>query len=153
MRAGTLLAVLASALIGFAAITEPCLPQGNAAQVAITNIVADGTIQGTATGLPAAAQRNACVVVYVHTDIWYIHPYANAGQGQSFTPIDAQGNWQLDTVRRQFPANRVAALVMADANACENVPDRIADVRKIQNPVALKVYDLKGDGSQWFGRL
>ena len=134
-------------------VTNPSFAQGNVPQVTITNIVADSAVQGTTAGLPAQMQGKACVILYVHTDLWYIHPYANAGLGQSFTMVDPQGNWQLETVQRHFPANRVAVIVMSDANACQNAPERTADVRRIQNPVALRIYDLKGDGSQWFGRL
>lgn len=152
MRASMSSSILLSAVL-CTAVVSPSLPQSNIPQVVITNIVADSSVQGTTTGLPAQTQGKACVLVYVHTDLWYIHPYASAGLGQSFTMVDPQGNWQLETVKRQFPANRVAAIVMPDANACANAPERTADVRRIQNFVALKIYDLKGDGSQWFGRL
>lgn len=139
--------------IFYGAMAAVCSAEPASAQVTITDIVADGTITGTTANLPAQSQGKACVVIYVHTDVWYIHPYANAGRDQSYSMVDPQGAWKLETVKRQFPANKVAALVMPDTNACENVPARINDIAKIQGPVALKMYDLKSDSSQWFGRL
>jgi hypothetical protein len=125
-------------------------------QVTITDITADTVIKGQAFNLPVQIQGKACVVVYVHTDVWYIHPYANAGLDKSFALIEPQGNqgnWKIQTIKREFSADKIAAMILKDTNGCEGVPARINDVTKIQNVLALQIYDLRGDKAGWYGSL
>jgi len=137
----------------FAIGIAPCLPQTPKTNIDITNIDADNIISGTVTNLPPSLMSAACVVVFVHTDIWYIHPYANQGEGKSFARLDANGSWSLPTVQREFAADKVAALVMKTTDECESVPPRIGNLAKLQFIVASKIIDLKTDKPMWYKRL
>ena len=105
------------------------------AQVTITvdAIEQDVAIRGTVTGLPPGQNQLYKVLVYVHTDVWYIHPYAGQGEGKSWAAIDANGKWQLETVRRGFKADRLAVLVVKktlnEPAKTENVESIAADGR------------------------
>jgi hypothetical protein len=125
----------------------------SAPQVTIKDIIENTTITGGSSNVPAEPHATACVVVYVHTDVWYIHPYADAGLDKSYALIESNGDWQLATVKRQFPANKIAAIILKNTHECESVPARTNDITKIQNRVALHVYDLKGSKRQWYGSL
>src|SRR2546430_16428246 len=74
--------ILISVFVAKSSFAQSAVPQ-----VTITDIVADNVITGQASNLPAQVVGKACVVVYVRTDVWYIHPYANVGLDKSFTLI------------------------------------------------------------------
>lgn len=98
----TLLLVLGQALLARAALADT--------QISIDRIEANREIAGTVRGAtPAAAYK---VLVYVHTDKWYIHPWANRGEGQSWAAIGEDGKWRIATVRREFKADKIAGLVV-----------------------------------------
>ena len=82
-------------------------------RISIQEIQQDEFIKGTVTGLTAAGISAYKVVVYVKTDQWYIHPYADSGEGQSWTSVTPEGTWNLPTVLREHPASQVAALLVA----------------------------------------
>jgi hypothetical protein len=63
------------------------------------------------TGIPSSEESKFCVVVYAHTDTWYIHPFANGGDGKAWARIQG-GRWTIGTVKREFPADRIATLVL-----------------------------------------
>nr|WP_294564589.1 hypothetical protein [uncultured Rhodopila sp.] len=114
-----------------AMLLEPLtLAYSQAAQVVIDQIEENSFISGHVSGLSTAEQAHSRVVVYVHTDQWYIHPYAGQGEGQSWAAIDASGKWSIGTVRREFAADQVAALVI---NEGFSPPARTQAVEKIQN--------------------
>jgi hypothetical protein len=79
--------------------------------ITIDEIESGDTISGTVKGL-GSNYADYVVVVYVRTDQWYIHPYAGQGEGKSWAKIDGKGHWNIGTVRREFVANSVAALVV-----------------------------------------
>jgi hypothetical protein len=108
-------------------------------QISITNIAKDQFINGTVTGL--ANPQKYCVVVYVHTDVWYIHPFAGQGDGKSYAKIDTKGNWQIETVRRDFKADKIGALVLAN---CANVPGRTEDLGSINPNFGITILHLSG---------
>jgi hypothetical protein len=113
------------AFVSILAITAPCHAQTS---ITIDSIVENDSITGRVSGLPSAP-LNFKVVVYVHTDVWYIHPYASGGPGKSFALIAADGTWTIDTVKRQFAANSVAALVVSINLP---VPNKIASLGGIR---------------------
>lgn len=92
------------------------------------------------------------VLVYVHTDKWYIHPYAGQDEGSSWAAIKEDSNWSIPTVKRQFKANRVAALVV-DPSVAENAPNDLENVEKIKNHAVIiyTIEDMKTKG--WYGKL
>ena len=118
-----------------------CLPStAQQAQIVIDKIVQDNSISGHVTGLDAASAPHYRVVVYVHTDVWYIHPYAGQGKGMSWAGIGPSGTWSIRTVKREFPADQVAALVVNDTLS---VPPRTDSIDGIPH-VALFKLDLSG---------
>lgn len=80
--------------------------------ITIDKIITNERIAGRISGLSTADYPNYKVIVYVHTDRWYIHPYAGQGEGMSWASIQENGTWQIQTVQREFKAVRVAALLV-----------------------------------------
>ena len=83
-----------------------------AAEVTIDQIVVDNRISGYVRDLSTTDPSGYKVIVYIHTDQWYIHPYAGQGDGQSWASINSDGTWQIATVNRGVPADSIAALVV-----------------------------------------
>src|ERR1044072_9130280 len=81
-----------------------------AVSLTIAAITANQTISGEAKGLMPRDLVDYKVIVYVHTDQWYIHPYAGQGEGKSWASIKSDGSWQIRTVQREFAADSVAAI-------------------------------------------
>lgn len=79
-------------------------------------IVRNQYIKGHVYGIGASQCNQYKVVVYVRTDKWYIHPYATGGEGRSYATIESDGKdggtWRILTVRREFGAYEVAALIV-----------------------------------------
>ncbi len=96
--------------------------------VTITSIKENVSIEGRVTGLPAGQNGAYKVLVLVHTDVWYAHPYARQGEGLSSALITPDGTWTIPTVKRQFRADQIAALVVT-----RNAPE----VDKIDNILAV----------------
>jgi hypothetical protein len=115
--------------------------------ITINEIIANQRISGDVRGLAPGDHRNYKVIVYVHTDQWYIHPYAGQEEGMSWASINADGSWQVPTVQRQFKADRVAALLVRK-NYPE--PNRIEVLDGIRNS-AFVVRQLRGTPD--FGKL
>src|SRR5882762_8412906 len=100
--------LLCIGLIGMGiAISESAIAQP---PLEITEIRVNDSIKGIVTDRTIAAQDH-CVVIYVHTDLWYIHPFAAGGMGRSWAAISGNG-WSISTVKREFPANAVAAVLL-----------------------------------------
>jgi hypothetical protein len=109
-------------------------------EVTIDAIVSNELISGKVTGLPSGERETYRVVIYIRTDQWYIHPYASGGDGRSYASISASGDWKIKTVRREFPAEQIAALVVPSE---QEVPVRTHSIAAIKS-VARIVRDLKG---------
>jgi hypothetical protein len=80
--------------------------------MAIDEIVENDHIAGHVVGLSSAVVDEYKVVVYVHTNQWYIHPYAGQSEGSSWASISSTLKWNLGSVRREAPADQVAALLV-----------------------------------------
>jgi hypothetical protein len=105
----------------------------SAPAVSIEEIVANGHISGKVTGIDPSAAGKFCVVVYVKTDIWYIHPFASGGEGKSWAKIE-DGAWTIKTVKRDFPADEVAALIVArDSSGRCSGPPRTDEIESIEH--------------------
>jgi hypothetical protein len=115
--------------------------------VTIDSIVQENLISGHTTGFDGTTARAYRVIVYVHTDIWYIHPYAGQGEGASWAAIGPTGSWSIKTVKRQFAADRIAALVVTDSF---RPPSQAAMIRDIPN---VAVIEKVLSGTQDFGKL
>jgi hypothetical protein len=108
--------------------------------ITIKEIVADQHISGDVRGLTPKEYSNYKVVIYVHTDQWYIHPYAGQDEGKSWATIQENGRWKISTVQREFKADKVAALVVKRSFS---EPSRIEDLDKIPRTATI-VKELRG---------
>jgi hypothetical protein len=122
-----LLSAMASSLILFPTICS----YSQTVRVSIDRIDENSLISGHVTGLDKIMAKGYRVVVYVHTDKWYIHPYAGQGEGKSWSSIADDGSWTLETVKRDFPADEMTALVVAQGYAFPARTDSIATVKNI----------------------
>jgi hypothetical protein len=146
--------VIATSFILMCLTTLSGHAQAPRVDVTIDNIISGSQIEGTVSNLAAAKLATSCIVVYVHTDMWYIHPYANGGAGSSFAWIAQNGKWSIPTVKRQFPADMIAALVVPDCKdvpARPNVPATTPDTATIKSMAV--VTKALPPGSPDFGKL
>lgn len=98
------------------------------AQIFIDRIVEDTRIAGRVTGVAGSAVKEFKVLVYVHTDQWYIHPWAGQGEGSSWAAVKPDLTWSIPSVKRAFAADKVAALLTrAEADA----PPRVTQLEDI----------------------
>lgn len=109
-------------------------------EVSIDSISRDYKIEGRVIGLTEEARKGHKVVVFVRTDKWYIHPFAQGGDGKSWASIAPGGVWKISTVKREYPASSVAVLVVKSG---DNVPSSISDIAGIPH-VAIYVKELEG---------
>jgi hypothetical protein len=93
-------------------MSAPLELQAQTVTIAINEINANESINGRVLGLQGADYSDFKVVVYVKTDKWYIHPYAGQGEGSSWAPVNPDGTWEIGTVKRQFQASAVAAILI-----------------------------------------
>jgi len=99
--------------------------------IKILEIESDEFIKGKIEGVKPEDYSKYKVVVYVKTDKWYIHPYERGGPGKSYANIKEDGTWTIGTIKREFPANHVAALlVRSDYNPPLKV-ESLADINFI----------------------
>lgn len=70
-------------------------------------------IEGKVNGLGTNDFKKYKVLVYVLTDKWYIHPYAENRAGRGFANIDNQGKWRIETVWRGYQAYKVTFLLVS----------------------------------------
>lgn len=86
-------------------------------EVVIDSVVRDEYITGHVRGLPTDAHKQFKMVFYVKTNRWYVHPYAYTsdaeGDGYSFTYLNADGSFQIKSIRREVPAKQLAALLVS----------------------------------------
>jgi hypothetical protein len=118
-------------------LIDPAKGWSQEASITIDSIVANDAITGHVSGLQSGQYARYKVLVYAHTDQWYIHPYAGQGEGKSWASIAANGTWHLSTVQREFRADRVAALLVTrdypEPSKIENLEDISSDARLIKD--------------------
>lgn len=120
--------------------------------VSITDIRQDQRIEGTVNAGNVKPEDH-CVVVYVHTDIWYIHPFAAEGPDQSWAPI-RENRWSIATVKREFPADQVAAVLLKKDHAGDcPAPARLTTLNGIDRHVGVPFVKSLSRGDPWFNRL
>lgn len=69
-------------------------------------------LEGRVEGLPPRDVDKYKILVYVLTDKWYIHPYAENREGSGYARIQPDGSWSIRTVFRGYQAYRVAFLLV-----------------------------------------
>jgi hypothetical protein len=120
------------------------------AAIKIDEIIKDEAIKGKVANLESPQQYK--VLVYVHTDKWYIHPYAGSEEGKSWAAIKENGEWTLPTVKRDVKANKIAALVVELAVA-EDAPPILENVEEIKNHVMIIYTKDEMKEKDWYGKL
>lgn len=99
-------------------------------QISIDQITENGPIRGHVTGLVAGSAEDFNVVIYVHTDQWYVHPFAGQGRGRSWTVLQRDLSWAIRSVKRAYVADEVAALLVTEGL---NPPPTIWSLEEIQS--------------------
>ena len=118
--------------------------------IKIDQIEEDEYIKGKVTNIDNPEKYK--VLVYVHTDKWYIHPYAGQDEGSSWAGIKKDGSWSLSTVKREAKANKIAALIV-NVSVAEDAPSSVENIEKIKNN-AIVIYtreDMRNKG--WYGKI
>src|SRR3954466_9422881 len=70
--------------------------------ISIDEIAQDVAISGRVTGVDQTTAPHYRVAVYVHTDIWYIHPYAGQSKGKSWAAVAPNGDWSIEMIKREY---------------------------------------------------
>jgi len=102
--------------------------------IIIDKIESNEKIIGSVSGLNPNEYSSYKVIVYVHTDKWYIHPYAGQGEGLSWASIRGGGTWSIQTIKREFNADKVAALLVKRSY---NGPDKTENIHGISNKASV----------------
>ncbi len=114
----------------FLSVSETAMafkPMSQKAQIRIqvNEFSTDKHIRGIVTGLPYSECDLYKVVVYARTDRWYIHPYADGGDGLSFGALSQSCSWEINTVLRTPTPSEVAFLLV---EAQHDVADKLFDL-------------------------
>lgn len=75
----------------------------------ITGTLMSGKIQG----IPAGQSSQYKVLVYILTDKWWIHPYAENTERRGYANIKEDGSWEIQTVNRGHNPFKLALLVVS----------------------------------------
>ena len=114
---------VAIAFVVLTVMAGTCLAQEQV-NITIDSITTNYRIVGNVIGLTESARKKYKVIVYVKTNQWYIHPYAQGGDGKSWASIASDGSWTISTVKREFAASAVAALVVPmESESLSPIPD------------------------------
>lgn len=81
-------------------------------EIVIDSIVKDDKIMGHVKGLPQNAYKDFKMVFYVQTNRWYVHPFEDSGEGQTYANLTENGTFTIATVRRQVPSKQLVAVLV-----------------------------------------
>jgi hypothetical protein len=118
--------------------------------IRIDKIKEDEFIKGKVSNIDSPEKYK--VLVYVHTDKWYVHPFAGQGEGKSWAGVKKDGSWSLQTVKREFTANKIVALIV-DSLTAEDAPSTLENIEKIKCNAVI-IYsreEMKSKG--WYDKL
>lgn len=82
--------------------------------VEMTRFVSGVSVSGKVTGLSREETGTHKVLVYVLTDRWYIHPFAENVDGRGYASIKADGSWRIDTKNRRHNPFKIAFVVVPE---------------------------------------
>lgn len=80
-------------------------------EIMMTSFKSNSVISGQVEGLSPSEYKDYKVLVYVLTDKWYIHPWAENAEGRGFASIKNDSTRTITTVWRGYQAYRVAFLL------------------------------------------
>jgi hypothetical protein len=88
---------------------------GVAANIEMTKFVSGVSLSGIVKGITPEETKNYKVVVYILTDKWYIHPFAENKPGRGFGIINKDGSWGIDTINRGHGPFKLVMIVVPRA--------------------------------------
>ncbi len=80
--------------------------------ILMTKFRSGSYIKGKVSGLKEGEHGRYKLLVYVLTNKWYIHPYAENREGKGYASIKSDGSWTIQTVWRGYQAFKVAFLIV-----------------------------------------
>ncbi len=92
---------------------DPVMKQGDAVSVEMEKFTTGVSIVGKVNGLSLDEVKRHKVLVYVLTNKWYIHPYAENTEGKGYASIANDGSWHIQTVNRRHNPFKLAMVVVA----------------------------------------
>ena len=96
--------------VTFDTALEPAAP--GQVEVTMERFVSGRSISGKVTGLASGPAGQYKVLVYVQTNQWYIHPYAQNKPGKGYAKVEPDGSWTIETVNRGHGPFKLAILVV-----------------------------------------
>ena len=87
------------------------IPHKTQTRIIFSDFRKNSHISGRIEGLPPSEFEDYKILVYVLTDKWYIHPWAENAEGRGYASISNDGTWKIGTVWRGYQAYRVAFLL------------------------------------------
>lgn len=81
-------------------------------EVNIDSIEKNEWITGHVKGLPEDALEKFKMIFYVKTNRWYIHPFAGAGEGETYAKLNENGEFKIRTVKRNVSATKLVAVLV-----------------------------------------
>lgn len=105
----------------------------NDTTINILEIEENEFIKGNITSLPDGKPEDYKIIVYVKTDKWYLHPYERGGPGKSYATLESKDescpcSWIIQTVKRDFLADYVAAFLVKKAYKPPKTVNSIANI-------------------------
>ncbi len=91
------------------------LKRDASATVSMDKFVAGSYITGSVLGLSPEEAVKHKVLVYVLTDKWYIHPYAENKARRGYAKIQSDGSWEIQTVNRGHSPFKIAIALVPKA--------------------------------------
>lgn len=105
--------------------------QSGSINIEMTEFKKNRYISGKIHGLAPSESSKYRILVYVLTDKWYIHPWAENIAGRGYANINSDGTWEIGTIWRGYQAYRLAFLLTehgiyppATVNVNDNNPDK-----------------------------
>lgn len=95
--------------VRFDAVLSRCAPS---VRVMMERFQSGVSISGRVIGLEAEDMGTHKVLVYVLTNQWYIHPFAENKDGTGYASIKKDGSWTIKTVNRRHNPFNVAMVVV-----------------------------------------
>lgn len=99
----------ASGTVAFDAVMAPISP----VSVEMLKFTQGVSIEGKVRGMEPNETKDFKVLVYVLTDKWYIHPFAENSEGRGYAAIATDGSWNLRTVNRRHNPFKIAIVVVS----------------------------------------
>jgi hypothetical protein len=95
----------------FDAVLKPDRLEEGKTKVIMEGFKSGASISGRVIGIKPEEVQKYKVLVYVLTDKWYIHPYAENTEGRGYARVKTDGTWGLLTVNRGHHPTKLAMLV------------------------------------------